>query len=164
MNKVRRLILQKLYTAWIKENQRLQISRFRAGQVLARVARRIQEKLSPKEFQMISFHLWHRYAAVKAAHRRDEKDKPYVTPYIARWPRLLRILNSKRIRNTRALERARKVVFHRCMKAWKIAMEKERSDIDDDDGQEKAERHFDDRLLCVCSSFYIFEIYCMVTM
>ena len=155
MNKVRRLILNKLYAAWLKENQRLQISRFRAGQVLARVARRIQEKLSPKEFQMISFHMWHRYSAVKAAYRRDEKDRPFVTPYIARWPRLLRILNSKRIRGKLAEEKAQKVVFHRVMKAWRITMAKERSDILDGDSEDMAIRHFDDRL---CRS--VMQVWC----
>lgn len=146
MNKVRRLILKKLYTAWLKENQRLQISRFRAGQVLARVARRIQEKLSPKEFQMISFHLWHRYASVKGSHRRDEKDKAFVTPYIARWPRLLRILNSKRIRNKRTEEKAHKVMCYRALKSWRIAMDKEQADLDNLDLEDKATRHFEDRL------------------
>ena len=146
MNKVRRLILQKLYAAWLKENQRLQISRFRAGQVLARVARRIQEKFSPKEFQMVSFHMWRRYAAVKAAHRRDEKDPPFVVPYITRWPRLLRILNSKRIKKKRAEEKAHKVIYFRVLKAWRLSREKVRDGFEDTDLEDIAIRHYEDRL------------------
>lgn len=95
---------------------------------------------------MVSFHLWHRYASVKASFRRDEKEKAFVTPYIARWPRLLRILNSKRIKNKIADEKVQKVVFFRVMKAWRLAMEKEHSDIDDETAQDRAERHFDERL------------------
>ncbi len=143
---MRRLILKKLYHAWLTQNKHLQVSRFRAGQVLTRVARRIQERMTPKEFQMVSFHLWHRYAAVKAAHRRDEPEQLFMVPYIQRWPRLLRILNSKRITKKRAAEKASRVMVYRAWKGWRKAMESERSDAGDEDKEERARRHYEDRL------------------
>lgn len=146
MNKVRRLILHKLYNDWIAENKRLQISRFKAGQVLARVARRIQDRLSPKEFQLVSFHLWRRYSSVKNSFRKQEQEKVFMVPYIQRWPRLLRILHSQQIKKKRAAEKADRVTFHRAWGRWKQALERIKEDITDPSQEETSKTHFEEVL------------------
>lgn len=65
MLKIRRMMLQKLFTGWRMEARELKNMRYKAAQILARMMRRTRGPLWVKESSLVCFHMWHRYVSVK---------------------------------------------------------------------------------------------------
>ena len=146
MNMVRRLILKKLYAAWLLEAKLLRIRRFKGGQVLTRMLRRTYGNLSQKERLILSLHLWHRLAAVAAAERRGDTQPFFTTPYIKEWPVVLQSLTVKKIKKIRAQASSRQLLKMRGFKAWCKAIHTDNTPANDD-SQALAEAHFVQHLL-----------------
>lgn len=141
LNMVRRLILKKLYAAWVLEAKLLRIRRFKGGQVLTRMLRRTYGNLSQKERLILSLHLWHRLAAVNAAERRGDPQPFFSTPYIKEWPVVLQSLTVKKITKIRAQASSRQLLKMRGFKAWCKAIHSDNTPVSDD-SQALAEAHF----------------------
>lgn len=148
MKKVRRLILHKLFQAWCTHLKTKNVSRFKASQVLTRVARRVQERVSPREFQLIAFHMWYRYSSVRASHRRDESEKVFTMPYIPRWPPLLRQINAKRIHHKICETTAAGMSLKKAIRAWIFAYERAKTFLIDEGKESSAAIHYE-RILMV---------------
>jgi hypothetical protein len=146
MNMVRRLILQKLYAAWVQEAKLLRIRRFKASQIITRMLRRTFGNLSQKERLILSMHLWHRLAAVSAAERRGDPQPFFNQPYIKEWPIVLQNLTVKKIKKIRAQESSRQLLKMRGFKAWCMALSSDNSP-DNEDSNALAEAHFVEHLL-----------------
>lgn len=65
MLKIRRLMLQKLFTGWRSETRDLSVIRYKASQILSRMVRRTKGPLWVKESALVCFHMWFRYISVK---------------------------------------------------------------------------------------------------
>ena len=66
--KIRRLILTKLFRGWHNEVRYMKGNYYKAAQIMARSIRRGGDTLWVREVVLVSFHMWHRYAAVKVTH------------------------------------------------------------------------------------------------
>jgi hypothetical protein len=143
MKKVRRLILHKLFHTWCSHLKAKNVSRFKASQVLTRVARRVQERVSPREFQQIAFHMWYRYSSVRASHRREEPEKVFTMPYMPRWPPLLRQINAKRIHHKICATNAAGLVLKKALHAWTIAFGRAKTFLVDEGKESSAAGHYD---------------------
>lgn len=65
MLKIRRMMMEKLFSGWRTETRELRIMRSKATQVLSRMVRRTKGPLWVKEASLVCFHMWYRYVKVK---------------------------------------------------------------------------------------------------
>ena len=65
MLKIRRLMLEKLFSGWRSETVFLRMVRYKASQILSRMVRRTKGPLWVKESTLVCFHMWFRYIQVK---------------------------------------------------------------------------------------------------
>ena len=67
MLKIRRLMLEKLFSGWRSETVFLRMVRYKASQILSRMVRRTKGPLWVKESTLVCFHMWFRYIQVKVS-------------------------------------------------------------------------------------------------
>ena len=146
LNMVRRLILKKLFGAWVLEAKSLRICRFKGSKIITRMMRRTFGNLSQKERLVLSLHLWHRLAAVASAERRGEPQPYFNQPYIKEWPVVLQNLTVKKMKKIRAQDSSRQLLKVRAFKAWSKALSSDTSP-DNEDSNALAEAHYVERKL-----------------
>jgi hypothetical protein len=125
--KIRRLILNKLFTGWGNEIRTQKVFRYRASVILSRMMRKTRGPMWSKEMTLLFFHMWRRYVAVRTAYRRGEPDPVFKTPYIHQWTIYLQQLTMSRIYKRRALENGKQLILMRSVRRWKFMMAEDRS-------------------------------------
>ncbi len=117
-NKIRRLILMKLFHGWQVEARRLRVRRFRGSQILSRMMRRSKGPLWIKEINLVCFHMWRRYTCIRLAFKREEPEPRFNNPFLPQWAKLLSEMTIKRIKKKRAQERSQLLTTKRIFKRW----------------------------------------------
>ena len=127
--KLRRLILVKLFLGWRTETRELRGRRFKGAQILTRTMRKHKGPLWVKEGVMVCYHVWHRYAAVRAAYKRNEPDAVYKNPHLPQWHRLIQKITMTRIHHKRAQEKGQMLVLKRNFRTWRFIMTMDKSKL-----------------------------------
>eukprot|EP01034_Spumella_vulgaris_P022145 gene22145-28250_t len=127
MMKIRRMMMQKLFTGWKNESRDLRTMRAKATQILARMVRRTKGPLWVKESSLVCFHMWHRYTAVKRAYRREEPDPRFTNPFLPQWTKLIKEITLARVKKKRSLETSHKLTEGRAFRVWHYLMSVDRS-------------------------------------
>jgi len=117
-NKIRRLILIKLFQGWQVEARRLRVRRFKGSQILSRMMRRTKGPLWIKEINLVCFHMWRRYTCIRLAFKREEPEPRFNNPFLPQWAKLLSEMTIKRIKKKRAQERSQVLTTKRIFKRW----------------------------------------------
>lgn len=141
LNSVRRLILKRLFAAWLFEAKLLRIHRFKAGQILTRMFRRTFGNLSQRELLVLTLHVWHRLAAVNTAYRRGDPQPHFTQPYIKQWGPIVQNITVKRIKKIRAQDSSRQLLKMRGFKFWLKAISNDNTP-DNEGNTMKAEAHY----------------------
>ena len=126
-NKIRRLVLSKLYQGWRSEVRFLRNNRFKASQILTRVMRRSKGPLWVKETTLVCFHVWRRYSSVRKAYKLQLPEPRFGAPYLPQWTKLLQTITLQRISRKRAAEKAEMLVYIRTFRKWTFIMTVDRT-------------------------------------
>ena len=95
--KIRRLILVKLFQTWHSEARSSRLRAAKAAQILSRMIRRSRGPLWIKESQLVCFHMWRRYSAVRRAYKTDSPDPVFGYPYLSQWNSLIKSIAIDRV-------------------------------------------------------------------
>lgn len=118
--KIRFMLLDVLFTGWLKEFQRLKINRFKASQAIIRANRAGQGRMMwAQEMKIVTFHLWHRFTATRSAFAKDLPAPHFPAPVLSEWRPVLQALTSKQVRKKRAAHKARLLLFTRAFRSWR---------------------------------------------
>ena len=117
-NKIRRLILIKLFHGWQVEVRRLRVRRFHGSQILSRMMRRSKGPLWVKEINLVCFHMWRRYTCIRLAFKREEPEPRFSNPFLPQWAKLLSEMTIKRIKKKRAQEISQLLTTKRIFRRW----------------------------------------------
>ncbi len=147
LNKIRGLILRKLFKSWVFEIRELKHLRFRAGQTLSRAMRRTNGPMWAKEITLLTFHMWRRYSAVRRAYKQEEPVPRFTLPFLAQWPKLLQSVALKEARKKRAADNVVMLLLLRQFRTWKYVMTLPRGAMLTP--EEIAINHFNNRLVKV---------------
>ena len=145
INKIRGLILRKLFKGWCNEARNLKHDRQKAGMTLARAMRRTNGPMWAKETTLLTFHMWRRYGAVRRAYRNEEPVPRFSLPFLVQWPKLLQKVSLNEARKKRASDNAKLLVCIRQFRKWRYMMTIDKSEILTP--EEMADAHFNERLL-----------------
>jgi hypothetical protein len=126
-NKIRRLVLSKLFSGWRSEIRFLRNNRFKASQILTRVMRRSKGPLWVKETTLVCFHVWRRYGAVRKAYKLQLPEPRFGAPYLPQWTKLLQTITLQRIARKRAAEKGEMLVYIRTFRRWTFIMTVDRT-------------------------------------
>ncbi len=139
-NKIRRLILTKLYQGWQNDVKQTLRNRFKAGSILARCMRRGNGTLWAKENIFIVYHTWKRYTQVQQAYRLDAPIPRFTLPFIPGWQALIKAITMKKLRKQRAAGNSEKLYYIRWFRAWKKMMTIDKASLMTP--EEVAEHHY----------------------
>jgi hypothetical protein len=86
----------------------------RASQILSRMLRRSRGPLWMKEAQLVCFHMWRRFNAVRSAYRKQQADPQFGYPYLPQWTQLMKQIVLTRARK----EQVRRIGSSLESKVW----------------------------------------------
>ena len=120
--RVRRLILRKIYNTWSYETRRIKTLRFSARRILNRTSNRTSNPKWRMEICTNVFQMWRRYTATKVAFR-SGKIAPLFSPpefvYLDAWFKLRTALMIKQVKCIDALKKYKMLLQMRAWRLWK---------------------------------------------
>ena len=139
-NKIRRLILTRLFRGWQLDIKQVLRNRFRAGILLARCLRRGNTTLWAKENLFLVYHTWRRYISVNLAYKRDLPIPRFTLPHIPGWSKLSKEITMKKLKKQRAAGNYEKLLHIRWFRSWQKMMTVDKASLMTPD--EVAEHHY----------------------
>ena len=139
-NKIRRLILTRLYRGWQADVKETLRTRYKASAILARCMRRGNTTLWAKENMFLVYHTWRRYIQVNLAYKQDLPIPRFTFPHIPGWSELSKKITMKKLRKQRAAGNYEKLLYIRWFRSWQKMMTVDKASLMTPD--ELAEHHY----------------------